>query len=329
MIQKATFGISRRTLLKTWMLAGPAINPVAAGQSPAPSLVWNSAGDGIYWLQAFNQEIAAGNAGRVVNSAVISSGKQALLIDPGAHFSQGQLLRKSIEQQLGLKVTAVVNTHAHPEHVLGNAAYSDLPIYSSATTAKLMAQRCQQCRKRLVSILGADTMRGSRIVLPNQILKSNQILKFGKLRLNCQVFEHAHSFGDLALWNRDAGVLFGGALAYCNQIPDMQESSLPSWLAALDFLEQLPLQWVIAVGAGTSEQTLGLTRQYLQQLSNVIQNAIESGLRSVQDINPAEFQNWPAAADFENRHALNLEHAWHELESIWWSQPVIGKQKPL
>ena len=316
LLHSATVQLSRRH----W-LAGLALAAFGLPNSDAraeTAIDWQEAAPGVFWCSAANAEISTQNQGLVVHSAVLASGKQALLFDPGAHWQRGHALRESIRRDLGLRVTAVVDSHAHPEHVLGNSAFADVPIYASADTAKLMGQRCPACRQRLMDLLGAARMAGTRIVLPRHLLADGQRWHWQGRTLQVAVFDRAHSRGDLALFDESSRVLLAGGLANRERIPEMTEASLPGWLAALTRLQGLQADFVIGSGCGSAEQTLEATRAYLQTLNDVVREAIENGESEFAVLSSKRFDAWRDWAQFSDRHPLNVQHAWAELEAAWW-----------
>eukprot|EP01136_Pigoraptor_vietnamica_P015712 Opistho-1_new@59205 len=144
----------------------------------------------IYVLDAHNAEPNAGNGGLVVNTGIIAGPHGVLVVDPGAHASAGRALAKTVESELKMPIVGVVNTHAHPEHVLGNAAFAHLPIYASAQTQQLMRQRCQMCLRALTRLVGAQAMRQTRIVLPNRTLAPGDSVAIARQRFVVKVFAH-------------------------------------------------------------------------------------------------------------------------------------------
>ena len=328
LLQSATPARSRRAFLQ-WGLfacASQITSPIRAtpafadGQTaPQATGNWLPVAPDIYFCPGVNEEVSADNAGVVVNSAVLLNGRRALLIDPGPHWRRGVMLRQSLQQQLGAQVVAVVNTHAHPENVLGNAAFADLPIYASAETTRLMKSRCKICRQHLGEIVGAQFMRETPLVFPSRLLRDGQNWRWGRHDLKVAVFSQAHSPSDLSLFEPASGVLFAGGLSYRERIPEMQEASLAGWIAALQRLQHWPTRFVIGNGTGTPADTLEPTLRYLLALREQVSAAINQGEAVTTFLNQPPNGEWQGWRAYPERHALNVQRAWTELENFWWN----------
>jgi len=159
---------------------------------------------GVYVASAANAEVARANAGEVVPTLVHVTGAGVLVVDPGPHLAWGNGLLAAIGAVTPEPVRWVVNTHAHPENVLANAAFARLrprPVFlASAATAGLMRQRCEACLARLAAQLGPAAMRGTRIVLPEPGLRHGDRLQTGATAWEVQVHAGAHSAADTVLY---------------------------------------------------------------------------------------------------------------------------------
>lgn len=252
--------------------------------------------------------------GLVVHTGILVGPQGAVVIDPGPHARAGQAVRQAVQRELGLPVVGVINTHAAPEYVLGNAAFADLPIHASAITWQLMAQRCTACLARLTALLGRSAMQDTRIVLPSQTLAAGDRVALHGLRLNIRVFAQAHSPGDTALFDAESVTLFGGALACRQQVPDLQEASLYGWMEALHELRQWPAQHFIGAGLGSMADTVEATLNYLSALERDVSDRVQRGDNPSDTDLPLPAQ-W---ADTQRRHPLNVQRAWREIEERWW-----------
>lgn len=301
----------------------------------APSLSAGAVGlerlqPGVYLARAANAEPARDNAGEVVPTLVHVTGAGVLVVDPGPHRRWGDRLLAAIRAVTTEPVRWVVNTHAHPEHVLANAAFAGLrprPAFlASAATARLMRQRCESCLARLSALLGPDAMRGTRIVLPEPVLRDGGRLQTGGTTWQVQIHADAHSASDTVLYAPRLGLLCAGGLVYRDRVPEMQEASLQGWRRALRALSALPAGTVVGTAAGTPAQTLQPTLAYLDALAAGIAAALEAGEGVEAALAGGSGAGWtdPAAAGpfrnwqgFASRHPLNLQRAWRELEDRW------------
>ncbi|MDW3686707.1 MBL fold metallo-hydrolase [Cupriavidus sp. CV2] len=293
--------------------AGPA---AAAGR-----VVLDRLQPGVYVARAGNAEVARANAGEVVPTLVHVTGAGVLVVDPGPHLTWGNGLLAAIRAVTPEPVRWVVNTHAHPENVLANAALACLrprPVFlASAATASLMRQRCEACLARLAEQLGPAVMRGTQIVLPDPALRHGDRLATGGTAWEVQVHAAAHSASDTVLYAPRRRLLCVGGLAYRERVPEMQEASLQGWRRALRALSVLPADVVVGTAVGTPAQMLAPTLAYLDALAEGIAGALAAGGDAARMPGPAAGKPYCRWRYFASRHPLNVQHAWRELEDLW------------
>ncbi|WP_439669920.1 Glyoxylase or a related metal-dependent hydrolase, beta-lactamase superfamily II [Cupriavidus necator] len=276
---------------------------------------------GVYVARAGNAEVARANAAEVVPTLVHLSGAGVLVVDPGPQAAWGGALLGAIRALTPQPVRWVVNTHAHPENVLANAAFARLrprPVFlASAATAALMRQRCAACLARMATLLGNGAMRGAVIVLPQPALQPDGWLHTGATAWQVQVYANAHSASDTVLYAPQLQLLCAGGLAYRERVPEMHEASLQGWRRALRRLQELPARTVVGTAAGTPAQTLAPTLAYLDALAHGIGAALAAGSdasRANDAVAAVPFRHW---RHFQSRHPLNVQRAWRELEDLW------------
>ena len=305
------------------MMLATLINPaLTVSAAPAPARVTRlRLQDGLYAARATNAEASRANAGEVVPTLVHVTGNGVLVVDPGPHARWGNRLITAIRHITAEPIRWVVNTHAHPEHVLANAAFAQLqprPAFlASAATADLMRTRCEICLARLTAMLGARVMHETPIVYPEPALRDGDWLHTGKTAWQVHICTAAHSASDTVLYAQQRRVLCVGGLAYRQRVPDLQDGSLAGWRQALHALVQLPANIVVGTTIGTPAQTLRPTLSYLDMLDSAITHAIASGgdaARALDYVPGDAYRDW---RNFHPRHALNVGRAWRELEDRW------------
>ncbi len=277
--------------------------------------------DGLYVARAVNAEAARANAGEVVPTLVHITGNGVLVVDPGPHLRWGHRLIAAIRNLTAEPIRWVVNTHAHPEHVLANAAFAQLqprPAFlASADTANLMRQRCEACLTRLTAMLGERVMRGTQFVVPEPALRDGDWLHTGKTAWQISIHTAAHSASDTVLYAPKRRVLCVGGLAYRQRVPDLHEGSLLGWRDALRTLDALPTDLVVGTAIGAPAQMLRPTLSYLDALHSALARAIEAGGDAAHALDYAPGDAVRDWRHFHPRHALNVARAWRELEDRW------------
>lgn len=314
--------------------AAPAVSAAPAQVAPpdcahAAQVDWQALAPGVWvWLPGPLAELSPASQGRILPVSAVVDGGQALVVDPGASYRQGWQVRQSLACQLGAQVRWVVNTHAHADSVLGNAAFADLQaqgrldIVASAGTGQAMAQRCPHCLASLTGLLGEVVMQGSAITLPNRIVREGDVLQVGRIRLQVLLAQNAHTESDLQLWAPQQRVLWAGGLLYQGRIPELAQGSLNGWLSALPRLAALRPAVVVGAALSVAPAPLALppifsaTEGYLQALRQRVLQALDAGLDG-SSLAPLQLPGYAGWVGYQQRHGFNAQRAWRELEPQW------------
>src|SRR5262245_32486429 len=110
------------------VLACAAIAPsLALGDAPPEprELALENPAPGVYVHYGQQAEMTPANSGDVANLGFVVGAQCVAVIDSGGTFAVGRALRQAIRSTTPLPVCYVINTHVHPDHVFGNAAFVD------------------------------------------------------------------------------------------------------------------------------------------------------------------------------------------------------------
>jgi glyoxylase-like metal-dependent hydrolase (beta-lactamase superfamily II) len=218
----------------------------------------------------------------------------------------------------------VINTHAHAENVLGNAAFADeiaagmVTVWATLGTRQGMEQRCPACLESLTARVGADAMADTRIVWPTTTLFEEDTLVLGPHQLQVLRVEQGHTDADLVLWLPEAGVLWAGGLVYDGRLPEFAQGTLDAWLAALQRLAALTPRAVVGSRAG-GPGMLAATQEYLTTLRRRVLAGMDAG-RVAGETGLVPMPEWSHWAGHE-RQEFNTQRAWRELEPVWMGVP--------
>ncbi len=292
--------------------AEPAAQPPCAQADPVP---WRALAPGVWVWEGANQEVSRFNGGHVAPTSLVVDGNEALVIDPGPGLLHGLRVRASVACRFQATVVGVVNTHAHAENVLANAAFADRSVAANAGTREAMVARCPDCLASLTERAGAEAMAGTTIVWPQRVLSDGDLISVGRLQLQVLGTEQGHTASDLVLWLPEQRVLWAGGLAYDGRLPELAQGSVLQWLQALDRLQQRQPRWVVASRVG-DVRMLASTRRYLQALHDRVLAAMDAG-RHAGELQAVRMDEWAGWAGFQSRQGFNTQRAWRELEPVW------------
>lgn len=295
------------------LLATASAQPIA---SLAPG-VWVHAGALEDWGPA--------NRGDVANLGVVAGERCAVVIDTGGSLAVGRALREQVRATIGKPVCWVVNTHAHPDHVLGNAAFlgagpegRDPVFVGHARLSAALAARGPYYLNALARDFGAAA-EATAIVAPTQTVSPGAPLPLdlGGRTIELQAWPTAHTDADLSVFDRASGTLFAGDLLFAQHLPVL-DGKLAGWLAVMDALAARTDVLLAVPGHGAPRrdwpQALAPQRRYLETLRNSVREALRANrtlAETVEQLGDKGIEGWQLTERF---HRRNVTAAYAELE---------------
>ncbi|HMV17135.1 MAG TPA: quinoprotein relay system zinc metallohydrolase 1 [Zoogloea sp.] len=257
--------------------------------------------DDTWVLTGRNEDFTLANGGNIVNTAFIVTADGVVVIDSGPSRRYGEQLRQAIARVTDQPIRMVLNTHHHPDHILGNQAFPADTLAALAGTADGIHTEGGAFNDNMYRLVG-DWMAGTEVVTPARRLPSG-IQEIGGHRLEFIALD-GHTGADLAVLDRSTGVLFAGDLVFHDRSPTTPHARLPAWNAALDRLQAsgfrvlVPGHGPVAGDAGPIRQT----RAWLAWLDGTLRSAAEDGL----DMN--EVMALPIPAEFRRLAVVEAEY---------------------
>lgn len=238
-----------------------------------------------YLLEGSTENFSKTNGGNIVNTGFIVTDSGVVVIDTGPSRRYGEAMRKAIASVTDKPVLQVLLTHHHPDHVLGNQAFADVPIGALPGTKELMRQHGDVLAENMYRLVG-DWMRGTETLLPTQTLTPG-MLEFGGHRLQLLALA-GHTGADLAILDLNTGVLFAGDIVfYQRALTTPNSPGLHVWLGDLDTLQALPWQLLVP-GHGPvtiDARPFQQMRDYLAWLDALLRNGAAQGADMAELIN--------------------------------------------
>ncbi|WP_110972958.1 quinoprotein relay system zinc metallohydrolase 1 [Pseudomonas huaxiensis] len=196
-----------------------------------------------YVLEGSTDNFSRDNGGNIVNTGFIVSEDGVVVIDSGPSLRYGQALRQAIGKVTDKPVVQVLITHHHPDHALGNQAFTDVPIGALPGTREQLEKEGDALSENMYRMVG-DWMRGTQVRLPDQTMQPG-VKTFGSHPLKLLAFS-GHSGADLAILDEKTGVLFAGDLLfYQRALTTPHSPGLNQWVDDLQQLQGLP--WKVLV----------------------------------------------------------------------------------
>lgn len=276
---------------------------------------------GVYTHRGNVALYAAGNEGDIANAGFVVGQEAVAVVDTGGSARVGAHLHAAIRSITPLPIRYVINTHMHPDHVFGNAAFeADQPAFvGHHKLARGLSARAERYLAINKEALGEEAFAGTKIVLPTLAISETTKLDLGGREIVLEPHKTAHTDNDLTVRDSASGTLFLGDLVFSEHVPTL-DGSIVGWLAVLDALMQTPAQRVVP-GHGPPSMTwpdaAKPIRRYLQTIADEIRVMIKDNRtlsEATATVGRSEKDAWQL---FEDYHARNVSAAFAELE---WEQ---------
>ncbi|MCP3789929.1 quinoprotein relay system zinc metallohydrolase 1 [Pseudomonas sp. N2-11] len=239
---------------------------------------------GTWVLEGSTDNFQKANGGNVVNTAFIVTDAGVVVIDSGPSKRYGEAMRQAIAGVTDKPVIEVLLTHHHPDHVLGNQAFAEVPIAALAGTTELLRQQGDAMAENMYRLVG-DWMRGTEVVLPTDVVQPGR-REVGGHRLRLLGLA-GHTGADLAIFDETTGVLFAGDLVFYERALTTPNSpGLDVWQRDLDTLQALPWQQLVP-GHGpvaSDSRPFAQMHDYLRWLDGLMREGAEQGADMVEMI---------------------------------------------
>jgi quinoprotein relay system zinc metallohydrolase 2 len=257
------------------------------------------------------------NAGAIANIGFIVGESAVAVIDTGGSVREGQQLLAAIRIRTDKPIRYVINTHGHPDHVFGNAAFvqDGTSFVGHRNLARALATRGPFYIDAFRRIMGSELIDGVRLVPPTVLVDGITKLDLGQRTLTLRAWPAAHTDNDLTVFDEQTKTLFAGDLVFLSHTPVL-DGSLRGWLSVIDELASLPAQRVVPGHGAVSEWPAALVdqRRYLQTLASDVRALVKAGKSIAAAANTAaaaERARWQLFDDF---HARNATAAFSEIE---------------
>ena len=282
---------------------------------------------GVYLHRPALAEWATSPQGDVANLGVVLGERCVAVIDTGGSPAVGQALLAAIKRLTPLPVCHVINTHAHPDHVLGNVAFkgsgpagADPQFWAHAQFSSAFAARERRFLGSLRQGIAPDS--GTEVLVhPTAMVSSSQDIDLGGRQLRLVAWPTAHTNNDLSVMELASRTLFLGDLFFVSHLPVL-DGSLRGWVKVMAQLQALPVALAVpGHGAPDAQWPQGLRPQqaYLGHVLSATRAAIKAQRTIRQAVEQIGVQADGAAGDGGWQltgffHRRNLTAAYAELE---------------
>jgi quinoprotein relay system zinc metallohydrolase 2 len=308
----------RRTFLKSALAftAAPFLGriPGFAGATLAVSEV----APGVFVHQGRYELQSPENRGDMSNASFVIGDDAVAVIDTLGSARVGRELRAAIRAITDRPIRYVINTHMHPDHVFGNAAFrEDNPQFVGHHKLKRgLEARRDSYMASSKNMLGENAFAGSEIILPTIGVEDALALDLGGRSLLCEAQKTAHTDNDLVITDSKTNTAFFGDLLFSGHIPTL-DGSLRGWIA---LIEQLEARMATRVVPGHGPQAMQLPdamlpeKHYWSVVASDVRKLIKDGMDLTEATKTAAQSERASWALFDQYHIRNVTAAFAELE---------------
>ena len=294
-----------RLLLMIALGTGAQSAAVAAEVTPLPV---EEIAPGVFVHRGVMALMNADNEGAIANLGFVVGDAAVAVIDSGGSVREGRRLRAAIKARSDKPIRYVINTHGHPDHVFGNAAFAadDVVIVGHAKLPQALATRGPTYLANFRRSMGEALMADVKLMPPTLLVQAETSLDLGNRRLTLHAWPTAHSDNDLTVRDDATGTLFAGDLLFRSHIPVI-DGSLRGWLKVLESLQALRPARVVPGHGPVVDGASGFAEQirYLQTLGDDVRAMIGRGapIARAGDAAAAERPRWQLFDEYNTRNA--------------------------
>jgi quinoprotein relay system zinc metallohydrolase 2 len=306
----------RRLLTALAALAGAAAIRTASAHAADPFAT--EIAPGVYVHKGHHALFSPENAGDISNAGFIVGKDAVAVIDTGGSARVGAGLKAAIRAVTDLPIRYVINTHMHPDHVFGNAAFADdAPAFvGHAKLARGLAARSERYLAINKDLMGEEAFAGTRIILPTVTVEDRMTLDLGSRVLELEAEKTAHTDNDLIVRDQTTGTVFLGDLLFSEHVPTL-DGSIRGWLAVMERLTAVPAERVVP-GHGPPSMpwpdAAKPLQRYLDAVATDVRRLIKENRTLSEATETAGLSEKDAWLLFEDYHKRNVSAAFAELE---------------
>ncbi|MET3577229.1 quinoprotein relay system zinc metallohydrolase 2 [Mesorhizobium robiniae] len=266
--------------------------------------------DGVFALQGVDELMNAANQGAISNLGVVVGTDAVAVIDSGGSLVEANALIAAIGKISTKPVRYLINTHMHPDHIFGNAAFREIgaAIVGHRNLPRALEARGAFYLQSFRQQIGDTLMKGVEIIPPTMLVDDRLQLDLGGRVLELRAWKAAHTDNDLTVFDSATQTLFAGDLVFIGSLPTL-DGSLLGWLRQMDALAAIGAARVVP-GHGPVPadwpEALTAERRYFEVLAGDLRKAIADGMplsEAVKTAGASERGNWRLFDDYNERNA--------------------------
>jgi quinoprotein relay system zinc metallohydrolase 2 len=295
-----------------------AVHTATPSPAEGAALTFSEIAPGLFLHVGAVAAMTAANQGAIANVGFVVGEKAVAVIDTGGSVVEGREFLAAIRARTPLPIRYVINTHMHPDHIFGNAAFAaaGATFVGHKNLPRALASHGAFYLKAFRRSLGEALMDEVQIIAPTVLVDTVSELDLGGRRLTLEAWPAAHTDNDLTVFDPMSGTLFAGDLVFVEHIPVL-DGSLLGWMKVLDALQHRRLAHLVP-GHGPPrddwQAALAAEQGYFKRLAGDLRAAIARGDPLAVAAAQAAQNERPRWQLFDDYNARNATAGFSQLE---------------